>query len=515
MAVLFLIGTYLWRFFYREEDDASTVKRVAKNSIAPIVLNLFNQAILMAFAALMARIVGPTGNGRYYTSVLIFGCFEIVANFGLDMYLMREGARDRQNARRLFFNTFALRVLLFFAVVPALALFMFGRQVLGTPLVAETIWTVALLYAGLLPGSLANGLAALFRACEKYEYPAAIQTATTIMQVTLGTLALAGGLGIVGLAGASVLTNLATLATLATLARRTIWPTLPRGRTEIEWPLLRGMLAENWPLMASLLLQALFPFANGLLLQNYQGDAVMGWYDAGRKWLTALNIIPSLFTFAMFPVMSRQAAQDRPGLHRSYNLSVKLLVMLALPVAVLVTAAASPLVGLLSGAAFLPHGAVALRILIWSAVFGWVNSLTNFVLIALNRQRYVLLASAARVVFALVGNLLFVRQFSYVASAAIMVGGELLLLILFSVDLRRHLGPVGWGKLLWPVASAGLLMGGAVWAGSLVHPALALLAGVVVYPAALLLLRALTPEERAALAPLLPRPLRAVTLPHR
>ncbi len=510
MTILFLAGLYLWRFFYREEDETSTVRRVAKNSIAPIILNLFNQVILMAFAALMARIVGPTGNGRYYTAVLIFGCFEIVANFGLDMYLMREGARDRANARRLFLNAIALRVLLFLAVIPALALFMLGRQMLGTPLVTETLWTVALLYAGLLPGSLANNLAALFRACEKHEYPAAIQTTTAIMQVTLGTLALVGGLGIVGLAGASILTNLATLAILAILAQRTIWPTLPRAQVRVEWPLLRVMLMENWPLMASLLLQALFPFVNGLMLQNYQGDAVMGWYDAARKWLTALNVIPSLFTFAIFPVMSRQAAQDRSGLRRSYSLSVKLLTMLALPIAVLTTLSARFLVGVLSGAAFLPHGAIVLQILIWSAVFGWINSLTNFVLIALNRQRYVLLASGARVLFTIVANLLFVRAFSYVASGWIMVAGEFLLVLLFYADLRRHVGAVGWGRLLWRTTWAALVMGGVAWGLSLLSLSLALAAGVLVYPAALVLLRALTPEEREALAPLVPGPLRFI-----
>ena len=52
------------------------------------------------------------------------------------------------------------------------------------------------------------------------------------------------------------------------------------------------------------------------------------------------------------------------------------------------------------------------------------------------------------------------------------------------------------------------LSSGAVWAASTIHPALALAAGVVVYPVALLLLRAITPEERAMLAPLLPEPVR-------
>jgi len=509
MTVLFLVGIYLWRFFYREEDDASTVKRVAKNSVAPIILNVFLRAIEMAFAMLMARILGPAGTGRYAWAANVYLWLDTVANFGLEMYLMREAARDRGRAWRIFLNSTVLRLLLFVAVIPVMGAFLGGWNVLASPLEAEMVWTVVLLYAGLLPFTLANNLTALFRAYEKHEFPAAVQTATTIIKVILGTLALVGGLGIVGLAGASIVTNTATLLILAVLAYRLIWPSLTREGSRLDWGLQRTMLVVSWPVMASTLLQILFPIVNVLLLKPLQGDTAVGWYDAGYKWLNMLVVIPTLFTYAVFPVMSRQAAQDRSELRRSYRLSVKLLIMLALPAAILFTLLATPLVSVLSGSAYLPHGALALRILIWSILFGWINSLTNYVLMALDRQRQVMLASAARVVFAVVGNLLFVRQFGYIASAAIIVSGELLLLVLFTADLRRHLGSLGWSRLLWRVALAGLLMGGAVWAGSFIHPVLALLAGVIVYPSALLLLRALTPEERAALSPLLPEPLRS------
>ena len=511
MALLFLAALYLWRFFYREEDEASTARRVAKNSIAPIILNLFNRAIDMAFAALMARILGPVGNGRYFTAVIIYGWFDIVANFGLDMYLMREVARDRAHARRLFTGTTWLRLLLFAAVAPALGGFLAGRQALGAPLASETVWAVALLYAGLLPGTVANSLTALFRGCEKNEYPAAIQTVTTIVKVTLGVLALASGMGIVGLAGASILTNAATMTILALLARRLIWPDLPPSA---HAPFaIRPMLTESWPLMASLLLQALFTGVNGVLLQFLQGDAVAGWYDAARKWVDALNIIPSFFTFAVFPVMSRQAAHDRAGLRRSYRLSVKLLTLLSLPAAVLVTLLATSLVGLLSGSQFLPYGAVTLQLLIWSIIFGWINSLTNYVLIALNRQRYVLLVSGVRVLFTVIASLLFVGRFSYVASAWIIITGELLLVLLFAADLRRQLGPLGWGQTLGRPALAGLAMGATAWALASFSLPLALLASLVVYPAGLILLRPLAPEEWALLAPLLPARLRGTKHP--
>jgi O-antigen/teichoic acid export membrane protein len=509
MAMLFLAGLYLWRFFYREEDDASTVKRVAKNSIAPIVLNLFIRAIEMGFAMLMARILGPAGNGRYAWAANAFLWLYTLADFGLEMYLIRETARDRRRAWPILINTTVLRLLLFVGVVPVLGGFLGGWQALISPLEADTTWAVILLYVGLLPGTLSNNLTALFRAYEKHEFPAAVQTATTIISVILRALALVSGLGIVGLAGATILTNTATLLILAALAYRQVWPDLLREHGGIKWSLQRAMVVASWPVMASTLLQTLFPIVNVLFLKPLQSDTAVGWYDAGYKWLNMLHVIPALFTYAVFPVLSRQAAQDRQDMRRSYRLAIKLLVMLALPMATLFTLLAEPLVGFLSGSAFLPHGAIALQILVWSTVFGWINSLTNYALMALDRQRQVMLASAARVVFAVVMNLLLVRQFGYVASAGIIIGGELLLVILFYVDLRRQLGPVGWGKLLWRVALAALLMGGGVWGISIVSLPLALLSGVVIYPVALLLLRAITPEERAALAPLLPEPLRS------
>jgi O-antigen/teichoic acid export membrane protein len=511
MAVLFLTGLYLWRFFYREEDNASTVKRVAKNSIAPIVLNLFIKAIDFGFGMLMARLLGPGGVGRYVWAAQVYFWFAVIADFGLEMYVVREVSRDRSRAWSIFINSSALRLLLLVGIAPMVAIFLGGWQTLISPLESETAWTLILLCIGLLPFTLANSLTALFRAYEKHEFPAAVQTATAIIRVLLGALALAGGLGVAGLAGTVILTNIATLIILAILARQQIWATVPRTSTKFTWPLQHTMLIESWPVMMSLFLQILFPSINVLLLKPFQGDEAIGWYDAGYKWLNTLQIIPQFFIPAVFPVISRQADQERTVLRQSYRLSIKLLMMLAMPAVMMLTLLARFLVGFLSGPAFLPHGAIALRILIWSIIFGWINSLTNYVLIALNRQRQVMLASAARVAFTLVTNLLFVGKFSYIASACIIVGGEFLLAVLFYIDLRRQLGPVGWGKLLWRVGLAALLMGGVAWSVSTISPPLALLTSVIIYPVTLILLRAITPEEWATLAPLAPESLRKIT----
>ncbi len=509
MTMLFLAGLYVWRFFYRESLDAGTAQRVAKNSVAPIVLNFFNRFIDFGFAALMARILGPSGMGQYFTAVNIYLWFDTLANFGLDVYLMREVARERSRTRQIFINTTSLRLLLFIGVIPILGGFLGGRQTLDNPLTNDTVWAVILLYGALLPGTMANSLTALFRAFERHEYPAVIQTITTIIHVTLGTLALVGGLGILGLAATSILTNIATLTVLAVLTRRTIWAEVAHTETELSWSLQRAMLMASWPLMASLLLQSLFTGANVVVLQYFQGDDAVGWYNAASKWvMNMLNIIPSLFTFAVFPVISRQATEDKGRLRRSYQTSAKLLTILALPTAILVTLMASPMVWLLSGPEFLPHGALILRLMVWSIVFGWINSLTNYVLIALNRQRYVVFASAVRVIFAVAAGLLLVPRFGYTASVWIIMGGELVLTLLFAIDLHHQVGSPGWGKIAGRPALAGLIMGGTAWTVGIHRPALAVVSSPIVYVLAVVVLRVLTPEEKKQLTSLIPMPVR-------
>ncbi len=499
---LFLAGAWLWRFFYRQADDASTVRRVAKNSLAPIVLNLMNRAVDMGFAALMARLLGPEGSGKYFYAVVIFGWFDIIVNWGLNALLLREVARDKGQANRYLINTTVLRLILFGSSVPLLVIFLVGRQALGdTGLAHDTLTAIALLFVGLVPSTISTGLTALFQAYEKHEIPAAITSVATLIKVTLGTLVLMVGWGIIGLAGVSIITNLVTLAVLSALAMRFFF----RPRLENDWGLQRAMAVESFPLMLNHLMATLFFRVDVFLIEGLKnrrgidGNVLVGWYSWAYKGIDALNIIPSFFTFAIFPVMSRQAHEDRAALSATYHLSIKLLVVLALPAAMAMTLLARPFIAVLGGDAFLPDSAIALQLMVWSIPIGWINSVTNYVLIAVDQQRFLTRAFIAGLAFNLAANLIFIPLYDYRAAAIISIFSELVLLAAFYVGIRRYLAPVPWIALLWRPALAGAMMAGlglGLWRS---NGLLALLASLGVYVLALGLLGAFSPDEIALL----------------
>jgi O-antigen/teichoic acid export membrane protein len=222
------------------------------------------------------------------------------------------------------------------------------------------------------------------------------------------------------------------------------------------------------------------------------------------KWVNALNVIPAFFTMALLPVMSRQAHEDRGALKRNYGLAIKLLVSTALPVAVIFTALAFILTGILGGSQYLPDGAIATQLMIWSIPIGWINSLTQYVLIALDLQRRITRAFFIAVGFNIISNLIFIPMYSYRAAAVTTILSELALLIPFAVILQGAVGRIDWVRTLWkPVVAAGamvaviLLMAG--WS-----PLVGVIVGSVVYLGVLWVLRPLDAEELERLAPIIP-----------
>ncbi len=515
VLIVLALGFWLWRQLVGVERSASTTVQVARNSVAPIILNLFNRGIDFAFAIVMLRLLNPTDYGWYFYAGVIFVWFDIFTNFGLNLYLTREVARDHSLARHIFVNTSAMRIGLAVLGVPLLLSFLGVRQATITPPITNAaLVAILLLYVGLLPNSLSTGLTSLYYAFERAEVPAAVATAATINKAVLGLLVLLAGYGIVGLAAVSILSNFLTLSLLLWNGRDMLRHNEVGAqraaplRGIIDFRLIRTMAGESWFLMLNHLLATIFYQIDVLIIEPFHGSKMVAQYSVGYKWLSGLNVVPSFFTQALLPVMSRQAHEDRAGLKRNYILAIKLLVSVALPIAVAFTFMAYWLAGLLGGAQYLPDGAIAIQLMIWSIPIGWMNSLTQYVLIALDLHRRITRAFVIGVTFNIVANLIFIPQYGYQAAAIITIASEAVLFVPFALLMREGLGALPWVGMIWrPVVAAAAMFAVLAFGWSL-QPILALMVSAPVYAGVLLALRPLNPDEWARLLPLLPGRLR-------
>ncbi len=516
ISLLFAAGIYGWRSLAAAADSLSGAGRVARNSAVLSGMNIVARLISFAFAIIVARLLGPDGVGAYYFAVVIVGWFEIILNFGLNTYLTREVARDPAHAAAYFRLTTALRLSLAAAAAPVLALVLLaGRNVAYFS--DEVALTIAILGVSQVFSSLNSGLSALFFAFEHGEVPAALSVVSALATASIGAVLLIFGWGVPALAITSLLVNLLTLALLGVLARRQL--RLHFGRSADGFTVHSSrlqILRDSTPLMLNHLLASIefkidvpilkaaapaaltFGAAAGLV----KSEEVVGWYSTGYRFVDAFNIIPSFFTQSLFPALSRMATQGTDAFMRAFTLAVKVLVIVALPLAVGTTFLSSTLAGFF-GTEFLPHGAVAISIMVWSMVAGWINSVTNYALIAVNQQRTITRAFAVTLVFNLVANLVLVPLYSYQAAAVVTIGSELVKGVIFYYYVRRHIGALPWGAILArPALAAGLMAaaaGAGLWTGQLW---IGLALGSLIYVGAILALKTLNQQE---IAPLLRR----------
>ncbi|MCB9138860.1 MAG: oligosaccharide flippase family protein [Caldilineaceae bacterium] len=525
MTLLFLLLYWAWGKFYRPEATAGEVRTVAKNSLVPMTLNLANKAIDFAFAMLYVRLLGPDGTGKYFFVVALYGFFEIISRYGLGTLLTRDVAADKNRSSLYLTNVLSLRTLLWLVSLPVLAgVVWFYRNVGGwgaggvENIGVQEVQAIAILAGAMLFANWADAFSSLFFAFEKMEYPAGLSSATALLKVTLGAAVLLLGWGFVGLAAVSLVTNIIQLIWLWAMVRSTLF----KPEWQWDWPLQRRMMSVSGPLMLNHLLATIFWRIDVWILRPLAGAASVGLYSVGLKYLDGLNIIPSVFTMAVFPVMSRYAQREGGGLLRTYRVSVRLLLILSLPVAVTITFLATPLVWLVGGAqyidvpttmtlfgrtiTFMGGSDLALRLIIWSIPIGFVNSVTQYVLISADQQRFLTKAFLIGVIFNVAGNLLLIPVAGYAGAAVITILSEFSLLFPFAYSVRRHVGALFWPGIVLPSLLAALFMIGGIWVlrRTGVNLFLATALGWPVYALGLLLTGALRGEEMAAVADALP-----------
>lgn len=490
VCLLLLGATAVWGRLYHDEDEAGgTVRRVAKNSLLPMMANLLGRLIDLGFAIIVVRTLGPEGQGRYTLAIVLIGYFDIFTNFGLNVLLTREVAGARDKANFYLGNTIGLRLILWLISLPVIAAYLYIMK-----LPFDTTWAIILFTIGLVPSNIAAALSSVFNAFEKMEYPAAVTVITTVLRVALGSTALLAGWGIIGLAGASVFVNLCTvLVLLYPLATRFFRP-----RPEFDAKAGAGMMRESYPLLINHLLATVFFRIDTLLMKPLMGgaaDAALGYYGTAYKFIDGLNIIPSYLTIAIFPLMSRYAKEASDSLRRAYVLTLRLLLLIALPLCVGVFLLADRIILLFFGAKMLPGSGEALAIIIWFLPFSFINSVTQYALIAVNQQHYLTRAFLVGAAFNVIANLLLIPRYGFQGAAATTVISEIVLFLPFYWSVRKNITVLPFVQLFWRPLVASAAMGAVVWLMGEVNMALIVVVAVVVYALMLLALRTFTRED--------------------
>jgi O-antigen/teichoic acid export membrane protein len=507
LVVVGVVALVLLRWVERGAQQEDAVRRILRNSALPLLIQLVVRAIDVVFVALLFRLVAPAATGNYeFAALLVTLYLGTISEWGLGVLLTREVARDRAAIRQSFGTALLIRIGLSLLSIPIAGLivatydWLYAQGTIANTISSEGALLIGILVLTLAPSAVGSSVTSVYFATERPIVPAIANLLNNAISAALRLGALVLGWGVIGVAWGALVATVLNAGIFVWLLRRDFgWPGW-------SWDagMARLLLSAAFPLMLNSLLVGVFFRFDTFIINAFQGSAAVAVYGAAYKIAPFALIIPPIVVNALFPRFSRQAMDDRIGLLRGYELTLRILLLGTFPVVAVGSVYAGTLIGWLAGEAFVTSAGPVLAILIWFIPLSYVNGVTQYVLIALHRQGAITLAFLVTACFNLAVNLVLIPRWGLLAAAAVTIASEFVLYLPFRHVLMRELGSapllrVVWRPLLATTVCILVMLYLQEW------PILAVSAGLLGYITTLWVLRTFTDEDRLLLQRILGR----------
>ena len=457
-----------------QKDDGGT--RFVRNSIFLISIELFAKLLGLVLFMLMARVLGASEIGLYESAIAIAGFFGLAVQFGFERMVQREVGRDPSllfshlreiNLIKLIFSLLSLGAM--WAVLALL-----GVEDLQT---AMMVACFTFLYTFLQFNN------ALFRGVSRPEFEVLSRIVYSVLQLLLGLFALYSGWGLAGV----VSMQLIAVGVSVIFAMGVIERIGERVPFSLGWKRLTRHLKAAAPFAALLVVLYFGNQINVVFLAMLSPREEVGYFAAVRRLFDNMTLIPAAITGAFLPVMSRLYCTSIGRFNRTLRFTVKYLFVISAPIAAGSIIVAGPLTVFLYKQEFAP-AALTLQILMSSLVFSFWNVASSSLLISRNREHVLIWLFAAGGAINIACNLVFIPWLGHNGAAlAVLTTQAIQFAISYFAALRRYLHARHLLALVAGPFACLAVMSAATWAALQFNLWLAILAGIVVYPAALLI----------------------------
>jgi O-antigen/teichoic acid export membrane protein len=383
-------------------------------------------------ATLLLHHLGVSESGRYITVMSLVAIGGTIADAGLNVTGSRELALRPHDARpELVADFIGLRLLI---TPPALCLMVLFALLAGYP--SRMVVGTVLAGTGLFIGTIADAILLLLVVELRNFGPALVDFLR--QAITLSGVALLVALG-------SHLTPFFAIQIVVGLAVLTITPLLA-GRSALVKPRFnlarqRALLTESLPAAAALVLGQLYFRFVIVLMSLISTSKQTGYFGGSLRAIEALIYVPILLAGAALPLLSAAARDDLARLRYAVEGLSEAAVLAGVLLILVTVRAAKPVMTLVGGPHFTPSGAV-LRIQVVAVLFVALYQIWGATLIALGRQKELVLTNALAVAALAVFVMIFVPLFGATGGAIASVLGDAVLACLIYWRLRGAAGRV-------------------------------------------------------------------------
>jgi O-antigen/teichoic acid export membrane protein len=428
----------------------NTAQRVAKNAGAMLFGHITGHLLAFFWMMYAARHLGPNDFGILSFALAFTGTFAVLGDLGLQLLTVREVAKDKSLAQRYLSSVSLIKIGL---VGTTLGLIALSINVMGYP--RETVTVVYILSVVVGLQAYTQLYYAIFQAYERMEFQA-------IGQILNAALILCGVMfGIefrFTVVGFALLFPFASLVVLFYGLAVLRWCFLssiswPKRKVRMEWSLWKSLLAKSWVFGIGNMFATIYLMIDRVILSMMKGDNFVGQYSAAYMIINALSLIPTAFTLSLFPTMASHSRTRPESLKKLYRDSVRLMYLIALPVAVGTTLLSRRIIFLIYGKGFLEFAPQTLNILIWAEALIFVGTVMSYLLVSIDKQKITLMNAGVGAALNVILNLLLIPELGTRGAAIATVSSD----IYFALSSSYFLSKYGYNLDLVRIVRAPLL----------------------------------------------------------
>ncbi|MEZ0310895.1 MAG: flippase [Myxococcota bacterium] len=292
----------------------------------------------------MPRYLGPDIFGQVYFAESFTAAAFVFLNLGVDTYINREIATRVEHASDFIGGVILLRGLmtvLVFAIMAAI-LFLMGKSTLE--------WQLVFVFAfGQLFFTFNTTLQAILNARGEVRELALINVSSKIIwgALVVGALAFHGALLLV--AGAFFVTEAGKMLALIAICRKYV-------KLELRWETKAAfaVIASALPFYLNYLAHDIYARVDSIMLSWMISDAETAWYGAAVNInLLALLVLP-IMNAVLLPMSSRVMKESPEALDGMMRGTLRIVLVLAVPLTLMLVLHAHAVVSLLFGAEYAP-----------------------------------------------------------------------------------------------------------------------------------------------------------------
>ncbi|MBL7058217.1 flippase [Patescibacteria group bacterium] len=391
--------------------------KVAQNYILQVISKAISTILGLVAMALMARYLGLYEFGHYITIITFLSFFGILADLGLTLTTVQMISPEGANTRKILSNLLGIRfvsALLFLGIAP-LIVFLLPYETLtqtGVLITAGSFFFIA----------LTQILIGLFQKNLRMEKVAIAEVISRIVLVVGIALSAWFDLGLYSILIFIVLSSFVNFLLLFIFSRK-----LVKIRLEFDFELWIEIIKKSWPLAVTIGLNLIYLKADTLLLSFMKTEEEVGIYGSAYKVVDVFITLPFMFAGIVLPILTKEWSQGKVESYKQVlQKSLDTMIIIILPVVIGTQYIANNVMTAIAGKEFFQAGAV-LKLLIIACAIIFVQVMFSHAVIAINKQKKLIVGYAFTAITALIGYLIFIPKYSYFGAAWVTIYSELVI----------------------------------------------------------------------------------------